>query len=142
MKKRLTLLMVIVGLALAATLVFQSSATAGQEPAVDEKILGTWRLTDGYYIGFDEEGRFCYGGSAQSVAGKYWCNRYSMEDGIVTETCMGGPEDRSCPLGGGSCKAAVSVDDAGQLRYRILHEECDMMGYKLVPPRQFNFTKS
>lgn len=141
MKKQITLLMLVVGVAFAAALVFQSAATAGQEP-VEEAIVGTWRFADGYYVGFDEEGRLCYGGSAESVAGKIWCNRYTLEDGIVTESCMGGPEDRNCPLGGGTCRAAVSVDEAGQLRYRVLYEECDMMGYKVVPPRQFYFTKS
>jgi hypothetical protein len=139
-KKRILFFVLIVTLTLAAALTLQSVVTAGQEP-LEEAIVGTWRFADGYYLGFDEEGRLCYGGSAESVAGKYWCNRYTFEEGIVTESCMGGPEDRNCPLGGGSCQVAVSVNESGNLNYRILYDQCDMMGYKLVPPRQFYFTK-
>ena len=142
MKRRLSLLVLIATVTLASALAYEHVANARQEPALAEAIIGIWQFPqEGYYLGFDEEGKICYGGSAESVAAKKWCNRYTLEEEIVTETCMGGPEDRNCPLGGGSCQAAVAVDGDGQLRYRILYDACDMMSYKTVPPREFYFTQ-
>lgn len=92
-------------------------------------------------MGFDEEGNLCYGGSEESAAAKRYCNAYTLEDGVVTETCMGGPEDRNCPLGGGVCKARVSVDREGELDYRILRGQCDMLEHKVVPPKQYTFSR-
>lgn len=143
MKRRIYYFVLIVILSLVAVVAQQRVADAVQEKALEEAIIGTWAFSkDGYFLGFDKEGRLCYGGSAVSVAAKRWCNQYTLEDGIVTESCMGGPEDRNCPLGGGSCKAAVSIDRDGQLRYRIIYDQCDMLPYKVVPPQQFRFTRS
>ena len=123
MKMRSVLFVVLLTVTLFAVAGFQEGVDAGQELPLQESITGIWKFpVDGYYIGFDEEGWMCSGGSEESVAGKRYCSRYTLEDDVVTETCMGGPEDRNCPLGGGSCKARVSVGDNGQLTYRILHE--------------------
>jgi len=140
MKAYVSLFFLIVAVLLAAV-GYREVADAGEETALDEAIIGLWAFpVDGYFMGFDEEGRLCYGGSAETVGAKRWCNQYTLEDGIVTETCMGGPEDRNCPLGGGSCKARVDVAEDGQLKYRILHEECNMVQHKVVPPSQYSFT--
>lgn len=145
------LVVLILAVALLAVASFQSVADAGQTASqaesrtqsLDEEILGIWEFpVDGYYLGFDEEGRLCYGGSELSVAAKRWCNDYTLSGNIVTETCMGGPEDRNCPLGGGSCQAEVDVDANGRLVYRILYEQCNMLGHKVVPPRQFRLSNS
>lgn len=98
-------------------------------------LTGIWAFaTDGYYIGFTEDGRLCSGGSAESVAAGRWCNAYTLDGDALTETCMGGPEDRACPLGGGRCVARVAVDEAGRLAYHIVQEACDMLPYKMLPP--------
>lgn len=126
---------------LLAGVAFHEEADARQALPLEEAIIGVWELpVDGYYIGFDRDGRICYGGSEESVYARRWCNNYTLHDDVLTETCMGGPEDRNCPLGGGSCKAKVSVGDDGRLTYRILYEQCDMMSYKIVPPREYTFT--
>jgi hypothetical protein len=141
MKKYLFLFLLALALSLVVGLGHTAVADAGEQGTLQEEIVGIWKFpVDGYYLGFDQEGWLCYGGSEASVAAKSWCNRYGIEDGVVTETCMGGPEDRNCPLGGGSCKARVWVDGEGQLQYRIIHDQCNMLAHKIVPPRQFTFT--
>lgn len=141
MKARYLLFVFLLTIALLAVAGFQAQADARQEPPLQEAIIGVWQFpVDGYYIGFDRDGRMCYGGSEESVYARRWCNNYALQDDVVTETCMGGPEDRNCPLGGGSCKAKVSVGDDGQLSYRILYEQCDMLPYKTVPPREYTFS--
>lgn len=156
MKTRHYLFVLILALLLAAAVGFGGVADAGSETsaaaeasetevALEEEIAGIWKFpVDGYdyYIGFDGDGNLCYGGSVQSVAAKRWCNDYTLEDGVVTETCMGGPEDANCPLGGGVCKARVSVSADGELSYRILQGQCEMLQYKVVPPRQYTFSRN
>lgn len=137
MKRFVYLLVLIVGVSLLATTGHQGAADAQEGVPLQEAIIGVWAFpVDGYYLGFFEDGRMCFGGSQESVEGQYWCNNYTLDDGVVTETCAGGPEDRNCPLGGGSCKARVSVADDGQLTYRILRGECEMLQHKTVPPKQ------
>lgn len=117
-------------------------AATAEKASLNEELIGIWKFpVDGYYLGFDEEGQLCYRGSEESVAAKRRCNKYTPEGSIVTETCMGGPEDRNCPLGGGISKARVSVNNEGQLQYQILPDKCDMLAYRLVPPRQYAFTR-
>ena len=119
-----------------------SVAASGDKGSLQEELIGIWQFpVDGYYLGFDEDGWLCYGGSEESVAAKRWCNRYTLAGSIVTETCMGGPEDRNCPLAGGSCKAHVGINEEGQLQYRLLPDECNMLSYKQVPPSQYAFTR-
>jgi hypothetical protein len=109
---------------------------------LQDELIGVWQFpVDGYYVAFDEQGRMCYGGSEESAAAGRWCNDYTLEGDIVTETCMGGPEDRSCPLGGGSCQARVSVPADGQLRYEIIADACNMLGHKLAPPLGYTITR-
>ncbi len=152
MKARLYLFVLILVVGLAAVVGYQRVAKAGEEVSSAEvsetevslanEIIGIWEFPlDGYYVGFDGEGQLCYGASAESVAAQRWCNAYTLEDGVVTETCMGGPEDRNCPLGGGVCKARVSVSADGQLHYRILRGQCDMLEHKVIPPRAYTFSR-
>lgn len=153
MKARLQLIVLIVVVGLGTVIGYQRMADAGGEASEmeisrveassEDEIIGIWRFPlDGYYVGFDGEGRLCYGASEESVAAKRWCNSYTLEDGVVTETCMGGPEDRNCPLGGGVCKARVSVSAGGQLHYRILRGQCDMLEQKVIPPREYTFSRN
>lgn len=151
MRARHYLLLLILAVLLAAVVAYQGVvAGAGEEAAtegspeapLEEAIVGIWKFpVEGYYMGFDEAGNLCYGGSEESVAAKRYCNAYTVKDGVVTETCMGGPEDRNCPLGGGACKARVSVSADGEFDYRILRGQCDMLAYKAVPPRRYTFSR-
>lgn len=100
-------------------------------------LTGVWAFAaDGYYMAVTDDGRLCSGGSAESVAAGRWCNAFSLEGDVLTETCMGGPEDRNCPLGGGRCVARVAVDEAGRLSYHIVQEACDMLPFKMLPPAE------
>lgn len=140
MKAQSLLIVMIVAVALLTGVTFQEQLDARQDLPLEEAIVGVWKFpVDGYYIGFDRDGRVCYGGSEESVYARRWCNDYTLQDDILTETCMGGPEDRNCPLGSGSCKAKVSVSNDGQLTYRILYDHCNMLPYKTVPPREYSF---
>ena len=122
---------------------FTNSATGSTGSASAQKdLVGIWSFpVAGYYISFDRAGRLCYGGSTQSVAEGRYCNHYTVENGIVTETCMGGPEARNCPLAGGTCKARVSINESGSLQYTFLRGQCDMLAYKLVPPMTYTFVQ-
>jgi hypothetical protein len=142
MKTTVPLFILALAVSLFAATGCKSVAASEERGSLQEKLVGIWQFpVDGYYLGFDEEGQLCYGGSEESVAAKRWCNRYTLAGSIVTETCIGGPEDRNCPLGGGVCKAQVRINEAGQLQYRILPDECNMLPYRVVPPSQYVFTR-
>lgn len=152
MNARHHLYVLILAVLLVAAAGYQVVASAGKEDSLAESsvteappedaIVGIWKYpVEGYYMSFDDEGHLCYGGSEESVAAQRYCNAYTLEDGVVTETCMGGPEDRNCPLGGGTCRARVSVNADGELDYQILRGQCDMLVHKVVPPRQYTFSR-
>lgn len=141
MKARYLLFVLFLAMALLAAAGFHVQVDARQNLPLQEAIIGVWQFpVDGYFMGFDRDGRLCYGGSEESVYARRWCNNYTLQGDILIETCMGGPEDRNCPLGGGSCQAKVGVGDGGQLTYRILYDQCDMLPYKIVPPREYTFS--
>lgn len=142
MKRYTSVIILILALWLLAAAGKERVVAPVEKELLKEELLGIWKFpVDGYYLGFDEEGQLCYGGSEESVADKRWCYRYTLTESTVTETCMGGPEDQNCPLGGGICKARVSTNNEGQLQYQILPDQCNMLAHRLVPPRQYFFTR-